>query len=162
VNRITHEIGDFVPGSRMVVFPLHNHKLGAFICYESAFPDLVRQFTHSGAEVLVNLSNDGYFGHSKAHDQHLEIVRMRAAENRRWILRATNDGISASIDPRGIVVRRLPSFTQIAALLPYDYETAETPYTRHGDWFAWSCFALGFFLSGYAIRSAVSPARRHL
>ncbi len=162
VNRITHEIGDFVPGNRIVVFPLDQHKLGAFICYESVFPDFVRQFTHSGAEVLVNLSNDGYFGHSKAHDQHLEIARMRAAENRRWILRATNDGISASIDPRGTVVERLPPFTQTAALLPFDYETVETPYTRHGDWFAWSCFALGFLLSGYGIKSAGSPARRRL
>ena len=89
-------------------------------------------------------------------------MRMRAAENYRWILRATNDGISASIDPRGTVVERLPSFTQTAALLPFDYETAETHYTRHGDWFAWSCFVLGFLLSGYAIRSAVSPAHRHL
>ena len=101
VNRITKEIGDFVPGERVVVFPLDGHNLGAFICYESVFPDLVRQFVHAGAEVLVNLSNDGYFGHSAAHQQHLEIVRMRAAENRRWILRATNDGITAAIDPAG-------------------------------------------------------------
>jgi len=138
VNRITHEVGDFVPGGRVVVFPVGEHKVGAFICYESAFPDLVRQFTHSGAEVLVNLSNDGYFGHSAAHDQHLEIVRMRAAENRRWILRATNDGISAAIDARGRVVERMVPFTQAAALMPYDYESTET-LTRvmgtglHGD-----------------------------
>jgi apolipoprotein N-acyltransferase len=162
VNRITHEIGDFVPGSRIVVFPAGPHKIGAFICYESAFPDLVRQFTHSGAEVLVNLSNDGYFGHSAAHEQHLEIVRMRAAENRRWILRATNDGISASIDPRGRVIERMAPFVQTAALLPYDYERTETLYTRYGDWFAWVCFASGLLLSGYSIMSAGSPARRRL
>jgi len=156
VNRITKEIGDFVPGERVVVFPLDGHKLGAFICYESVFPDLVRQFVRGGAEVLVNLSNDGYFGHSAAHQQHLEIVRMRAAENRRWILRATNDGISAAIDPAGRVVERMPPFVQTAGLLPYDYESTETPYTRHGDWFAWSCFALGFLMS------AVSLAHRRL
>jgi apolipoprotein N-acyltransferase len=151
VNRITKEIGDFVPGERVVVFPLDGHKLGAFICYESVFPDLVRQFVRGGAEVLVNLSNDGYFGHSAAHQQHLEIVRMRAAENRRWILRATNDGITAAIDPAGRVVERMPAFAQTAGLLPYDYESAETPYTRHGDWFAWSCFALGFFMSAVSL-----------
>jgi apolipoprotein N-acyltransferase len=156
VNRITKEIGDFVPGERVVVFPLDGHKLGAFICYESVFPDLVRQFVRGGAEVLVNLSNDGYFGHSAAHQQHLEIVRMRAAENRRWILRATNDGITAAIDPAGRVVERVPAFVQTAGLLPYDYESAETPYTRHGDWFAWGCFASGFLMS------AVSLARRRL
>jgi apolipoprotein N-acyltransferase len=151
VNRITKEIGDFVPGERMVVFPLDGHKLGAFICYESVFPDLVRQFVRGGAEVLVNLSNDGYFGHSAAHEQHLEIVRMRAAENRRWILRATNDGITAAIDPAGRVVARMPPFVQAAALLPYDYEQNETPYTRHGDWFAWGCFASGFLMSAVSL-----------
>jgi apolipoprotein N-acyltransferase len=156
VNRITKEIGDFVPGERVVVFPLDGHKLGAFICYESVFPDLVRRFVRGGAEVLVNLSNDGYFGHSAAHQQHLEIVRMRAAENRRWILRATNDGITAAIDPAGRVVERMPAFVQTAGLLPYDYESAETPYTRHGDWFAWGCFASGFLMS------AVSLAHRRL
>jgi len=156
VNRITKEIGDFVPGERVVVFPLDGHKLGAFICYESAFPDLVRQFVRGGAEVLVNLSNDGYFGHSAAHQQHLEIVRMRAAENRRWILRATNDGITAAIDPAGRVVARMPAFVQTAGLLPYDYQSNQTPYTRHGDWFAWACFASGFLMS------AVSLAHRRL
>ena len=159
VNRITHETGDFVPGARRVVFPLDGHRAAAFICYESAFPDLVREFTHLGAEVLVNVSNDGYFGRSAAHQQHLEIVRMRAAENRRWILRATNDGISAVIDPRGRVVQQLVPFEPTAALVPYDYNREETPYTRHGDWFAWSCFALGFVLAGYGARSGGSPAR---
>ena len=77
--------------------------MGAFICYESAFPHVVRQFAKRGADLLVNLSNDGYFGHSAAREQHLEIVRMRAAENRRWMLRATNDGITAAIDPAGRV-----------------------------------------------------------
>src|SRR6202030_2347100 len=70
VNRITHEAGDYVPGSRIVIFDTNTHRLGAFICYESAFPDLVRQFTRNGAEVLMNLSNDGYFGQSAAREQH--------------------------------------------------------------------------------------------
>ena len=159
VNRITKEIGDFAPGERVVVFPVGEHKLGAFICYESVFPDLVRKFTHGGAEVLVNLSNDGYFGHSAAHEQHLEIVRMRAAENRRWILRATNDGISATVDPGGRVVERMPSFVQTAALMSFDYERAETPYTRHGDWFAWGCLIASLILCAM---SAGSLARRRL
>ena len=154
VNRITKEIGDFVPGERVVIFPLDGHKLGAFICYESVFPDLVRQFVRGGAEVLVNLSNDGYFGHSFAHQQHLEIVRMRAAENRRWMLRATNDGITGAIDPAGRVVERMPAFVQTAGLLPYDYEQNETPYTRHGDWFAWGCFAIAFVLCVVASKQA--------
>jgi apolipoprotein N-acyltransferase len=109
--------------------------------------------------VLVNLSNDGYFGRSNALEQHLEIVRMRAAENRRWILRATNDGITAAIDPRGRVIQRLPPFVQTASIMPYNYETTQTPYTRHGDWFAWSCFGLGLALCAYEWRiTRTSPS----
>ena len=72
-------------------------------------PHFVRRFAAGGAEVFVNISNDGYFGRSAAREQHLKIVRMRAAENRRWILRSTNDGITAAIDPAGRVVERLPA-----------------------------------------------------
>ena len=76
------------------------------------FPNFVRQFAAGGAEVLFNISNDGYFGKSAARAQHLEIVRMRAAENRRWILRATNDGITATIDPAGRLRGTLPPFVE--------------------------------------------------
>jgi len=154
VNRITPEIGDFVPGTRIVTFPVNGSKLGAFICYESAFPDLVRQFTKAGATVLVNLSNDGYFGHSAAREQHLELVRMRAAENRRWILRATNDGITAMIDPAGREIARLPLYTQTSAVFGYNSLTELTPYVRFGDWFAGLC------LAGGAVNCVLLRARR--
>lgn len=146
VNRITKEAGDFAAGNRIVEFPLDGHKLGAFICYESAFPDLVREFTRGGAEVLVNLSNDGYFGHSAAREQHLELVRMRAAENRRWILRATNDGITASVDPAGRIVYRAPPYQMLSGDVTYRYRSALTPYVRDGDWFAWLDLIAGIAL----------------
>lgn len=143
VNRITKEAGDFAPGSRIVVFPVNGHRVGTFICYESAFPNLVRKFARNGAEALINLSNDGYFGNSAAREQHLEIVRMRAAENRRWILRATNDGITAMIDPAGRVTQRLQPYQELAATMQYGYISYVTPYTLHGDWFAWGCLIVG-------------------
>jgi apolipoprotein N-acyltransferase len=146
VNRITKEAGDFAPGNRIVVFPVDGHRLGTFICYESAFPDLVRRFALQGAEVLVNLSNDGYFGRSAAREQHLEIVRMRAAENRRWILRATNDGITAMIDPAGRVTERLQPYRELASVMHFSYVEDITPYTSHGDWFAWGCLGLAGIL----------------
>jgi apolipoprotein N-acyltransferase len=158
VNRITHEIGDFVPGTRIVTFPVNGHRIGAFICYESAFSDLVRQFTKAGANVLVNLSNDGYFGHSAAREQHLKLVRMRAVENHRWILRATNDGITAMIDPAGREIARLPLYTQTSAVFRYNSETVLTPYVRYGDWFAWICLAGAALVAG--LNYAVSRARR--
>jgi apolipoprotein N-acyltransferase len=139
VNRITQEISDFVPGDRIVTFPMDDHRLGVFICYESAFPHEVRQFTKAGAQVLINISNDGYFGHSAAREQHLEIARMRAAENKRWLLRSTNDGITAVIDPAGRITLRLPMFQETAARVGYQYNSEVTFYSAHGDWFAWGC-----------------------
>lgn len=146
VNRITNEAGDFVPGHEVRVLPAGDNKLGVFICYESAFPNLVRQFTVKGADVLVNLSNDGYFGHSDAHLQHLLIARMRAVENRRFLIRATNDGITAVIDPAGRVIERLPPYRTVAAAVRYGRVHETTFYARHGDWFAWSCLIVGIGL----------------
>jgi apolipoprotein N-acyltransferase len=140
VNRITQEAGDFVPGNRIVVFPENDHRLGVFICYESVFPHEVRQFVRQAADLLVNLSNDGYFGHSAAREQHLEIARMRAAENRRWLIRSTNDGITATIDPAGRITQRLPMYQEAVARINYGYESSTTFYTEHGDWFAWGCW----------------------
>jgi apolipoprotein N-acyltransferase len=142
VNRITSEAGDFAPGKELVVFHADGHRIASFICYEAVFPHLVRRFAAAGAEVLVNISNDGYFGRSAARDQHLKIVRMRAAENRRWILRATNNGVTAVIDPAGRILDRLPSYEQATMVASYSYIAERTPYTRFGDWLAWLCAAI--------------------
>jgi len=158
VNRVTKETGDFAPGARVVEFPVGSHKLGAFICYESAFPDLVREFARSGAEVLVNLSNDGYFGHSAAREQHLSLVRMRAAENRRWILRATNDGVTVTVDPAGRIVFRAPPYQMLAGEVSYRYLNDLTLYTRYGDWFAWLCLLTGLAATIAARRPTGPPA----
>ncbi len=147
VGRITQEAGDFAPGRDIKVLAAAGHRLGVFICYESAFPDLVRQFTRQGADVLVNLSNDAYFGHSEAREQHLLLVRMRAVENRRYIIRATNDGITAVIDPAGRITKRLPQFEEAAASVQYGAVESTTVYARHGDWFAWSCLAAGLLFA---------------
>jgi apolipoprotein N-acyltransferase len=153
VNRITQEAGDYVAGERVVVFPAGDHKVGAFICYESVFPDLVRQFVRDGAEVLINLSNDGYFGRTAAREQHLYQVRMRAAENRRWTIRATNDGITATVDPAGRITERFAPYQQLAAPMRYSYVAAQTPYTQYGDWFAWSCLIVGIALATHRKKS---------
>ena len=150
VNRITQEAGDFVPGNRIVDFSMDDHRLGVFICYESVFPHEVRQFVKQGADLLVNISNDGYFGHSAAREQHLEIARMRAAENRRWLIRATNDGIRRpSIRPAALPSGS-PMYQEAVARMNFGYESSTTFYTEHGDWFAWGCWlgvAIALFCS---------------
>jgi apolipoprotein N-acyltransferase len=152
VNRITDEVSDFVPGDHLVVSPIGSHKLGTFICYESAFPELARRFVAGGAEVLVNISNDGYFGGLDARQQHLLLARMRAAENRRWLIRATNDGITAAIDPAGRVTDTFPEFQRRAGKLGFSFEKETTFYSRTGDWFAWGALAVGLAATGLARR----------
>lgn len=136
---LVHEVGDFVPGSQRVVFDLGEGKAGAFVCYESIFPDEVRQFAARGAGVFVNISNDGWFGETGAPGQHLNMARMRAIENHRWLLRATNSGITAAIDPHGRVVVQAPRNVRVALDVPYAYLQGTTFYTGHGDWFAFGC-----------------------
>jgi len=139
VAKVSTEGGDFAAGLRQVTLAAGPHRIGTFICYESVFPDFVRRFGRDGAELLVNISNDGWYGHSAAREQHLEIARMRAAENRRWILRATNDGITATIDPAGRLTRDLPPYVEGAARTGYSWIGETTFYSRHGDWFVLLC-----------------------
>jgi apolipoprotein N-acyltransferase len=138
-NKISTEIGDFAPGNRVAVSPVGMHKIGTFICYESVFPSFVRKFAAGGAEVLFNISNDGWFGKSAAREQHLSMVRMRAAENRRWILRSTNDGITATIDSAGRLRGTLPLYTEATSYTGFNYVKSQTVYTRFGDWFPLLC-----------------------
>ncbi|HYP05258.1 MAG TPA: apolipoprotein N-acyltransferase, partial [Bryobacteraceae bacterium] len=148
VEKITNEIGDYEPGDKVSVFDLGAQKLGPFICYESAIPHLVRQFPALGATVLVNLTNDGYFGRTAAREQHVSLVRMRAAENRRWVVRSTNDGLTASIDPAGRVLQTIKPLEETSGRLRFNYVSETTFYSRHGDVFAWTCLALaiGFLI----------------
>jgi apolipoprotein N-acyltransferase len=141
-NKISTEVGDFAAGSHVVVSPAGSHRIGTFICYESVFPNFVRKFAAGGAEVLFNISNDGWFGKTAARWQHVNIVRMRAVENRRWILRSTNDGITTAIDTAGRLRGSLPPYQEAASYTGFSYESTLTPYTRFGDWFALLCAAI--------------------
>jgi apolipoprotein N-acyltransferase len=136
---LTKEVGGFESGNARAPLDAGSERLGIFICYESVFPGEVRQFADQGAQVFVNLSNDGWYGDSGAYAQHLNQTRMRAIENDRWILSATNTGVTASIDPYGRTVARLPRKERAALVAPYALTSVTTFYTRHGDWFAWLC-----------------------
>jgi apolipoprotein N-acyltransferase len=141
-NKISTEIGDFAAGKRVVVSGVGNHKIATFICYESVFPGFVREFAAAGAEVLFNISNDGWFGKSAAREQHLSMVRMRAAENQRWILRSTNDGITGTIDSAGRLRGTLPLYVQATSYTGFNYISQQTVYTRYGDWFPLLCVVI--------------------
>jgi len=138
-KNLTQDVGDFDRGKQRNVFRSDGHVFGTFICYESVFPSEVRQFVVNGAEVLVNISNDGWYGDTAAPWQHLNMVRMRAIENHRWVLRATNTGITAAIDPYGRVREHAPRHVRTALVVGFNYENELTFYTRYGDAFAWMC-----------------------
>ncbi|MGA7513765.1 MAG: apolipoprotein N-acyltransferase [Candidatus Sulfotelmatobacter sp.] len=157
---LTKEVGEFEAGGSRKPLDAGGTKLGVFICYESVFPGEVRQFADQGAQVLVNLSNDGWYGDSGAYAQHLNQTRMRAIENDRWILSATNTGVTASIDPYGRTVARLPRKERAALVAPYALTSVTTFYTRHGDWFAWLCaiISAGALVTRFAFSEKVKES----
>ena len=145
------EAGTFEPGENRTVFRAGGHGYGTFICYESIFADEVRQFVTGGAQVLVNISNDGWYGDSSAPWQHLNMVRMRAIENHRWVLRATNTGVTAAIDPYGRVTASAPRHVRTAIQVRFGYEDDLTFYTRYGDLFAYLCAAVTSAALGWSV-----------
>jgi apolipoprotein N-acyltransferase len=142
IDKITLQAGDFTPGEEASVARINGRQVGVYICYENAFASGVRQFTANGAEVLVNISNDGWYGATAARYQHLLLARMRAIENQRWILRATADGITTSINRAGQITPPLPSFEPGAVTASFAYSADLSWYARWGDWFWWLCAAL--------------------
>lgn len=153
VSNVSSEVGGFRKGKSYSVGQFANgSKFSVFICYEAIYAGEVRRFAANGAQLFVNISNDGWFGHSAAAEQHLRMARVRAVENRRWVVRATNSGVTASIDPYGRIFRPLPRDVRAAADLPYDFRTNETVYTRFGDWFAWLCVLVSVILVALTFR----------
>jgi len=136
---LLNEVGTFDRGRERLVFRYGGHRYGVFICYESVFADEVRQFTKAGAQVLINISNDGWYGDTGAPWQHLNMVRMRAIENHRWVLRATNTGVTASIAPDGRVMEAAPRHVRTSLRVGFGYESGLTFYAAHGDLFAYAC-----------------------
>jgi apolipoprotein N-acyltransferase len=155
-KKLTGRVAHFTPGTVRNTFLLdgqnqEKHRYGVFICYESVFADEVRHFAKNGAEVFVNVSDDGWYGDTSAPWQHLNMARMRAIENRRWILRATNDGVTASIDPYGRVRQSIPRHAVDALPAQYGFRSDITFYTAHGDVFAWVCAILSIGVAGWCI-----------
>ena len=154
-DKLTEGVGDMDRGHDRSVFSAAGHRYGVFVCYESIFGDEVRQFVQNGAEVLVNISDDGWYGDSGAPWQHLNMARMRAIENHRWLLRSTNTGITTAIDPEGRMAAQAPRHVRAAFAFPFGFMQGTTFYTRHGDWFAWLCVAVTVLALGFGMKPTV-------
>lgn len=146
-NLITVIVGDFTPGARFTLMPVGQARVGVFICVESAYPFIAGSLTRKGADVLINISNDGYLGRTAVMRQHLANAVFRAVENNRPILRVTNTGISGYITPRGEVKDATDGFQTAVRTWRITRHGNETSfYSRHGDIFAGCCAGLSLLL----------------
>jgi apolipoprotein N-acyltransferase len=155
LDKLVEGIGDFEAGAGPTVLtltpkprsaipgmagtPLRPVDFGVAICYEVIFPNLVRQFAANGAEFLVTVTNDAWFGSSSAASQHFSMVVFRSVENHLAFARSANTGISGFIDPFGRIVEATPIFTEQAVKATMQVWRPHTFYSRHGDVFAYGC-----------------------
>jgi apolipoprotein N-acyltransferase len=178
LDKLVEGIGDFEPGpgSKTLSFSPKSRRhdkpgsprsvrFGVAICYEVIFPDLVRQFAANGAEFLVTITNDGWFGPSSAPAQHFAMVVFRSVENHLAFARAANSGISGFVDPFGQITQATPLFTELAlhATIPIKY--SRTFYSYYGDVFASTCVIIcallclfGYFRTKEPALTIITPA----
>ncbi len=163
LDGLTGAIGALTPGDELTVMRLAgaDMRIGTVICYESIFPDLVRRFALGGANVLVVMTNDAWFGTSSAPSHHFSMAVLRAVENGTPVIRAANTGISGFISATGAVQGTTPMMvatTTVAQVHPN--RTGPTFYTRYGDVFALFCCVLAVVAAALAGRRALRPAMK--
>ena len=152
INKMVVGIGDFYPGEVRTLFTLPEGLFSVLICYEIIFPDLTRKFVKDGAQFLVNITNDAWFGNTSAPHQHLSMAMVRAIENRRFIARAANTGISAIIDATGNLQSSSKLFTEQLLTGTIRPLSVQTFYTQFGDVFAYLSILFSFFLITFALK----------
>ena len=162
LEKLVEGIGDFQPGPGPTILSFQPRlvgdsvsprsvKFGVLICYEVIFPDLVRRMAAGGAEFLVTITNDAWFGDSSAPAQHFSMVVLRSVENHRAFARAANTGISGFIDPFGRILKSSPIFTQTALQASIPVRQPHTFYSRYGDVFAYGCMIISLLLCLYGL-----------
>jgi apolipoprotein N-acyltransferase len=145
-------IGNIAPGEEVVIFQLPRGKFGTLICFEVIFPELCRKFVRNGADFMVTITNDAWFGRTSAPYQHLAQATFRSIENRIWLVRAANTGISAFVDPWGRIKTASGLFTREVLTGEINLRGSKiTFYAQYGDAFAIFCSLLGICLIGYVV-----------
>lgn len=162
VHRIVAGFGDMIPGRVQTIFTVGGARLGVLICYESVFPDLTRRAVKRGAEILVNITNDAWYGESSAPYQLLAMAAMRSVETKVPMVRVANTGISAVILPAGRITAATPLSVRTTELEEVAYRPERTIYTIVGDLFAELCFALGILGLFWAWLWPAPPVQRKI
>jgi len=145
IHKLTEQSGDFYPGEKGATLDFNKGKIGVQICFEVVFPGLSRAMVKNGAQLIVNITNDAWFGKSSAPFQHFSMVKFRAVENKRAIARAANTGISGFIDPCGRVLSSTELYVDSYLTQKLPLADTLTFYTRHGDVFVFLCAILLIF-----------------
>jgi apolipoprotein N-acyltransferase len=158
LNKLVQAVGDFDSGQSGQVLPWEDSKIGVLICFEAIFPELARSMVRNGAQLLVNITNDAWFGRSSAPYQHLSMVVFRAAENHRAVARAANTGISSFVDPTGRILAETPLFEEATLTRELPLMSQQSFYARHGDVFAWGCILMSLIVYLISCRSKQSAA----
>ena len=155
-------VGDFTAGTTYRLMPVGNLRAGVFICIESAYPSIARRFTNEGADVLINISNDGYLGPTAVMRQHLANGIFRAVENGRPLLSVTNTGITAFIGPNGEAKDMTPGFKPDVRIWSLSRLPGKTTfYTRHGDVFVISCTVLSLLTFVFTFAGSAPKTRNN-
>jgi len=139
INKLVVGVGDFRSGKGYYPLGTNNHKFGVLICYEGIFPEASRMYKQGGADLLVNITNDAWFGETSAPFQHLSMTVFRAVENRLFLVRSANTGISAIIDPTGRIIAQTELFTNTALRDTVKLINKKTVYSTYGDSFVLIC-----------------------
>jgi apolipoprotein N-acyltransferase len=134
IDSLVAQVGDFKPGRQGNTLKWKNHPVGMLICYEAIFPELARAMVKNGAQLLVNITNDAWFGRTSAAYQHFSMAVFRAVENRRTLARAANTGISGFVDPCGRILSATDLFQTAAVMKSVPLMKTTSPYTRWGEW----------------------------
>ena len=145
LGKIVAQVGDFRPGQKGNAIPWKSEKLGIQICYEIIFPDLSRAMVKNGATLLINITNDAWFGKTSGPYQHFSMTVFRAVENRRALARSANTGISGFIDPAGRILASTPLLEEAVVSRSLPLLNLKSIYTRFGDVFAWACLIVTLF-----------------
>ncbi len=158
VSFVPTMVGNFETGANYNLFPFGDAKGGVMICYESHFPSLAREFAKNGADVLIEMTNDGYLGDTPILRQHLANAVFRAVETNRPVLRVTNVGVTAYINERGEVSDAAKPYTEDTRVWTISKsDDNQTFYVKYGDWFAWLCSIVSLALLFWSLRRKNLP-----
>jgi len=157
-------VGNFQYGSEYDLLPFGEAKGGIMICFESHFPSLSREFVRNGADVIIEMTNDGYLGETPVLRQHLANAIFRAVETNRPVLRVTNVGVTAFINERGEVIDAAKSYSEDTRVWTISKSPAnQTFYVKYGEWFAWLCSLVSLGLLSICFwKKKNLPPREHM